>query len=142
MVYQQRLAAELSESSVQRRPFRHLHYDRDLLLTVRVTDSLTPVGLTTTKALSLTVSALAITTGTPLPMGTLESSYSFTLAASGGNQPYTWSLATGPSLPAGLSISPTGTISGTPTASGSFTFRIQVTDATQPVALSVTQTFQ
>ena len=43
---------------------------------------------------------------------------SFTLAASGGTAPYTWS-ATG--LPAGVTIgSSTGTVSGTPTASGTF----------------------
>ncbi|HZX02376.1 M4 family metallopeptidase [Kribbella sp.] len=43
----------------------------------------------------------------------------FTLTASGGTSPYTWS-ATG--LPAGVTIgSSTGTVSGTPTASGTFT---------------------
>ncbi|WP_427884766.1 M4 family metallopeptidase [Kribbella sp. GL6] len=42
----------------------------------------------------------------------------FTLTASGGTSPYTWS-ATG--LPAGVTIgSSTGTVSGTPTASGTF----------------------
>jgi Zn-dependent metalloprotease len=50
------------------------------------------------------------TVGTPIA--------SFTLSASGGTAPYTWS-ATG--LPAGLTIgSSTGTVSGTPTASGTF----------------------
>ncbi|WP_112246985.1 M4 family metallopeptidase [Kribbella monticola] len=50
------------------------------------------------------------TVGTPIS--------SFTLSASGGTAPYTWS-ATG--LPGGLTIgSSTGTISGTPTANGTF----------------------
>ncbi|TDU88287.1 Zn-dependent metalloprotease [Kribbella voronezhensis] len=50
------------------------------------------------------------TVGTPIA--------SFTLSASGGTAPYTWS-ATG--LPGGLTIgSSTGTISGTPTANGTF----------------------
>jgi Zn-dependent metalloprotease len=50
------------------------------------------------------------TVGTALP--------SFTLSASGGTAPYTWS-ATG--LPAGVTLgSSTGTVSGTPTASGTF----------------------
>jgi len=43
---------------------------------------------------------------------------SFTLSASGGTAPYTWSAS---GLPAGVTIgSSTGTVSGTPTASGTF----------------------
>lgn len=43
---------------------------------------------------------------------------SFTLTASGGTAPYTWSAS---GLPAGVTIgSSTGTVSGTPTASGTF----------------------
>ncbi|TCC01839.1 M4 family metallopeptidase [Kribbella soli] len=43
---------------------------------------------------------------------------SFTLTASGGTAPYTWSAS---GLPAGITIgSSTGTVSGTPTASGTF----------------------
>ncbi|MGB8012320.1 MAG: putative Ig domain-containing protein, partial [Terriglobales bacterium] len=50
-----------------------------------------------------------------------------TLTASGGaGAPYTFS-ATG--LPAGLSISSTGTISGTPTVSGTFNYTVTITDA-------------
>jgi hypothetical protein len=49
-----------------------------------------------------------------------------TLTASGGSgAPYTFS-ATG--LPAGLSISSSGTISGTPTVSGTFSYTVTVTD--------------
>jgi len=51
---------------------------------------------------------------------------SVTLTGTGGaGGPYTFS-ATG--LPAGLSISSTGTISGTPTVSGSFSYTVTVTD--------------
>ena len=50
---------------------------------------------------------LAITT-TALPNGAVNVPYSATLAATGGVQPYTWSLAAGSSLPAGLSLSPSG----------------------------------
>ena len=50
---------------------------------------------------------------------------SFTLSASGGTAPYTWS-ATG--LPAGITIgSSTGTVSGTPTASGTFNVTVTAT---------------
>ena len=63
-----------------------------------------------------------------LPSGTVTVPYSDTLAAVGGTAPYTWSLASG-SLPPGLVLSPSGTITGTPTASGTFTFTIKATDA-------------
>jgi len=50
------------------------------------------------------------------------------LFASGGVQPYTWSVVAG-ELPPGLEL-PKGenTISGTPTTAGTFTFTVQVTD--------------
>jgi hypothetical protein len=48
--------------------------------------------------------------------------------ATGGNAPYIWRVSDG-ALPGGLSISSDGVISGTPTASGSFTFAVEVTDA-------------
>ncbi len=50
------------------------------------------------------------------------------LFASGGVQPYTWSVVAG-ALPPGLEL-PKGenTISGTPTTAGTFTFTVRVTD--------------
>ena len=51
------------------------------------------------------------------------------VAATGGTNPYTFT-ATG--LPAGLSISATGQITGTPTAAGTSTAAITVTDSTNP----------
>ena len=58
----------------------------------------------------------------------IGSAYSQTISASGGTSPYTFAVTTG-SLPTGLSLSTSGVISGTPTAVGSFTFRIQATDS-------------
>ena len=50
-----------------------------------------------------------------------------TFTATGGafTQPYTWSAT---SLPNGLSVSSAGTLSGTPTQSGTFTFTLTLTD--------------
>ena len=70
-----------------------------------------------------------ITTGSPLPVGTVGTSYSKTLAASGGTSPYTWSV-TGGSLPSGLSLSTAGVLSGTPTAGNTYSFTITATDST------------
>lgn len=50
------------------------------------------------------------------------------LTASGGVKPYKWSVASG-ALPAGLTLGPDGTISGTPAGAGSFTFTIQASDS-------------
>jgi subtilisin family serine protease len=94
-------------------------------LTVRVTDA---NGTTTTRALTLTVRApLAISTAS-LPTGTTGTAYSATLAATGGATPYTWALATG-TLPAGLTLTTGGTITGTPTAAGTANLTVRVTDA-------------
>lgn len=50
------------------------------------------------------------------------------LFASGGVQPYTWSVVAG-ELPPGLALPRReNTISGTPTAAGTFTFTVRVTD--------------
>jgi hypothetical protein len=95
--------------------------------TVQVSDS---TGQAATQALTLTVAAtLAITSETALPNGSAGSSYSFTLAASGGTPPYvTWAVTSG-FLPAGLSLdAATGTISGTPSLAATFSFTVQVRD--------------
>ena len=68
-----------------------------------------------------------------LPVAVINVPYSATLAATGGMKPYTWSVASG-TLPAGLSLTADGTISGTPTALGNTTFKVQVSDAQAPTA--------
>jgi hypothetical protein len=78
-------------------------------------------------------SPLAITTAT-LPAGTQNVGYSGTLQASGGQPPYAWSIIAG-ALPTGLNLnSSTGAITGTPSASGTSNFTVQVTDANSNTA--------
>lgn len=73
-------------------------------------------------------SPLAITTNS-LVSGVLGSGYNQTLTATGGLAPYVWSVVSG-SLPPGLTLnSSTGVITGTPTATGTFCFTVQVSDA-------------
>ena len=51
------------------------------------------------------------------------------LVASGGTSPYLWSVVGGASnLPAGLTLSSAGALTGTPTALGNTTFVVKVTD--------------
>ena len=97
--------------------------------TAKVTDS-SPTPLTATQAYSATIAtALAITTSA-LANGAINANYSQALAGTGGLPPYTWSLAAGSTpLPTGLSLSPAGVISGTPTATGTFLFKIQLSDS-------------
>ena len=63
-----------------------------------------------------------------LPDGTVAAAYSQTVSASGGAAPYTFTVTAG-ALPAGLSLSPTGTLAGMPTAGGTFSFTITATDS-------------
>ncbi|HUZ87811.1 MAG TPA: putative Ig domain-containing protein [Candidatus Baltobacterales bacterium] len=51
-----------------------------------------------------------------------------TLAATGGVQPYTWTITTG-ALPDGLTLGSDGSVSGTPTRAGGFSFTIQLADS-------------
>ena len=63
------------------------------------------------------------------PAGEVGVAYSRQLTVNDGTAPYTWSVSSG-SLPAGLTLSAsTGLLSGTPTAAGSSSFTVQVTDA-------------
>jgi hypothetical protein len=88
--------------------------------------------------MSITINAtLTIVTGL-LPNGDQNISYSQTLAAAGGSGIYSWSIIGG-ALPTGLSL--TGnTISGTPTANGTFSFTVQVNDGIGTVARGVSIT--
>lgn len=102
--------------------------------TVQITDA---SGKTVTGALNITVDvALAVTTAS-LPSDIKGTAYSATLAAGGGQTPYTWSITSG-ILPSGLSLnSSTGEIAGTPTVVGASTLIVQVTDAHSKTAIAV-----
>ena len=95
--------------------------------TVRVQDA---GGQSATQALSITINVPvppSITT-TTLPGGTVGKLYNQSLQATGGTGALTWSLSSG-SLPAALSLSPAGVISGTPTKDGTANFTVRVRDA-------------
>ena len=102
-----------------------------------VTDSASPSATASSTSLSITVtgSAPAIATSS-LPQGMINSAYSFTLAASGGTPPYTWTETSGAVLPPGLAnVTRDGVIAGTPTTAGTYgPYVFTVTDATHATA--------
>ncbi len=70
---------------------------------------------------------LAINTSA-LPVGIQGAPYSQAVSVTGGVTPYTFSVFKGP-LPTGLTLNPsTGYVTGTPAATGSFLFTVEVTD--------------
>jgi len=85
-----------------------------------------------------TPSDLAITTTCPLSDAQVGVAYEFDLVASGGVAPYFWSISAG-ALPAGLTLSTDGMISGTPTGAEVASFTIE---ATGTIGGSITKSCQ
>lgn len=73
-----------------------------------------------------------------LPIGIDGTAYSHTIPAFGGQPPVN-QMVTGGSLPPGISLSANGTLSGTPTASGVFSFVVTVTDSCRGAVQQATQ---
>jgi hypothetical protein len=90
---------------------------------------------------SVVVSTLAAN----VPQATQNAAYQATLSASGGTGPYTWALASGSTLPSGLTLSSSGVISGTlasTVGTGSYAFTVKATDsksasASAPLSITV-----
>jgi Putative Ig domain/Subtilase family len=90
----------------------------------------TPSGSQNASATLTVVPALSITT-TSLASGQADMAYTATLAATGGVAPYTWTVSGG-TLPAGLTLSSSGAISGTPAAASTGSVTFQVADSENP----------
>jgi hypothetical protein len=112
--------------------------------TVKANSSAT---VTATSAADPTKSALAMLTITAIPLtltgnfipAVAGTSYNVALTVGGGTAPYTFAIASG-QLPAGLLLSTSsGTVSGTPGATGTFSFGVNVTDSNK---VAGSQTFQ
>ena len=98
--------------------------------TIKVTDA---NSQSATQAISITISAGVSTTFSTPPAAVVGGAYTDTLTATGGTTPYTWSVNAG-TLPAGLSLSSAGVLSGTPTTAGSYPFTVNVIDANNGIA--------
>jgi hypothetical protein len=109
--------------AVSGRPTTEGTYD----FTVRVTDS---SGATDTETFEITVVAprpLTVTTAIA-PDGVVGRSYQINLTADGGVPGYLWSHSSG-TLPPGLQVTTRGALAGVPSARGTFTFSLGVTDS-------------
>jgi large repetitive protein len=99
----------------------------DYTFKIKVTDAAGVRGDSETYTLSV-VPELKI--GAVRKVGETGVPYSSTPGATGGKPAYTWSLAAGTRLPAGLTLDTTsGAISGAPTAPGTTSFQLVVTDS-------------
>ena len=93
--------------------------------TMQATDS---AGNTGSQAYTVNIGTASLTVNpSSLPAGTRNIAYSQTVSANGGTGPYTFTISAG-ALPAGLSLSSAGVISGTPTGSGSSSFTVRALD--------------
>lgn len=93
-------------------------------------------GTSASATLSVTIAPALAITSTSAPNGTVGISYSANLAAAGGVGPFTFSAS---GLPAGLSISAGGALSGTPATPGTVSVQVTVKDST---GASVSKTLQ
>jgi hypothetical protein len=82
---------------------------------------------------------LAVAT-TSLPAGEAAAGYAAALQATGGAEPYAWSLSSG-ALPPGVRLTPEGVMTGAPTSVGTWEFNVTVTDSQRtPARASATFT--
>ena len=100
--------------------------------TVRITAADAANGANSaTASFAITIAPSAVTiVANPLPGGQVTQAYSTTVQASGGTGSYVWSIASG-TLPSGLTLDAgTGTLSGTPSSAGTWSFVLHAADAT------------
>src|SRR6185503_5957140 len=102
-------------------------------VTVTVTDSSNPTKtISQSETITINPSGTLSLTAT-LPVAIVGVPYSYTLQATGGTSPYTYSVTAG-SLPPGITLQSNGVISGTPTQPGASSFTATVTDSISATA--------
>jgi hypothetical protein len=86
-------------------------------------------GCTGSLSYTLVIDCQTITIDqTTLPNAVITTAYSQSLSQTGGYSTESYTITSG-NLPNGLTLNTNGTISGTPTATGSYTFEVTITDA-------------
>jgi len=91
------------------------------------TGSGAPFSVSNTYTLAIAAPTITVTPAA-LPGGIAGQAYSVSLTGAGAVAPYSFGL-TGGTLPAGVTLSTSGQLAGTPTVSGSFPITVQVRDA-------------
>jgi len=93
--------------------------------------------ITKFSSVQVTVAAPLSVATSVLPDGSVGVAYSQNLQVAGGIPPYTWSVPASSLLPAGLSLSSSGAVTGTPTAAGNSVVPFQVVDSGSPATVFV-----
>lgn len=112
-------------------------------VTITATNGVSPDSVQNFTLNVQTAAAPAFTNGPPTTPVMVNTAYNFTYSVTGVPTP-TFSLTTG-SLPSGITLSPTGTLSGTPTQTGTYTGTVTLNNgigslATQNFSIVVQQT--
>jgi hypothetical protein len=103
----------------------------EVIITVR--DSATPPAQTSAEfPIAIAPPSPPVINSTNAPSAGVNLPYSFTFTASGGQQPLTWNETGAP--PQGLTFSPSGVLSGTPSGTGSFPITVIVQDSAGQVS--------
>jgi hypothetical protein len=109
-------------------PWQAVAYNGTLVMT---SDQLPPKGVTLSGT-GIAAKSFAVSIYPTLQYATQGFAYHEQLTVAAGTKPYTWSLASGSTLPSGLILSRQGLISGTLSSSvavGSYSFTVNVTDS-------------
>ncbi len=96
-------------------------------ITVEATDAFACTGISPTYTLAIGCPTITVTPPATTT-ATAGTAYSDAFAASGGVGTTTFAVTSG-ALPSGLTLAADGTLSGTPTGTGGFTFTVTATDA-------------
>ncbi len=97
-------------------------------------------GATFSRTYSMVIAPPPLVLYPGLPDATLGVAYSLSIGHNGGLGPFRHVISAG-SLPAGMSLSESGVLSGTPTVAGQFPFEITITDSTLGIPGTGTQAY-
>ena len=92
--------------------------------TITATDT---VGATASQAYTVVIAPAIVVSPATLPNGLVSQAYSQTITNTGGTGAVTFSVSSG-TIPNGLTLTPGGLLSGTPTTANTFNFTITATD--------------